>query len=122
MALWGNNDNKFSGGTVSLNYGTRVVTGTGTTFGQVGAAATGDVIRFGTDPFGGATGYMGDAVIVSIAGTQSLKIQSIARRQPLRCQTMPCLTISGSWGFPLIFSVRSSPETLLRCCMSEKLI
>ena len=43
MALWGNNDNKFSGGTVSLNYGTRVVTGTGTTFGQVGAAATGDV-------------------------------------------------------------------------------
>jgi len=78
MALWGNNDNKSSGGTVSLNYGTRVVTGTGTTFGQVGAAATGDVIRFGTDPFGGATGYMGDAVIVSIAGTQSLKIQSTA--------------------------------------------
>ena len=78
MALWGNNDNKGSGGTVSLNYGTRVVTGSGTTFGQVGAAATGDVIRFGTDPFGGPTGFMGDAVIVSIAGTQSLTVQSTA--------------------------------------------
>jgi len=47
MALWGNNDNVGSGGLVSLNYTTRVVTGAGTTFGQVGAAKTGDVIRFG---------------------------------------------------------------------------
>mgnify|MGYP000087055533 CR=1 FL=1 len=41
MALWGNNDAKGSGGTVSLDYTTLVVTGSGTTFGQVGAAATG---------------------------------------------------------------------------------
>lgn len=76
MALWGNNDAVGSGGTVSLNYGTGVVTGTGTTFGQVGAAATGDVIRFGTR--GGGSTYFGDAVIVSIAGTQSLTIGSTA--------------------------------------------
>jgi hypothetical protein len=34
MALWGNNDAVGSGGTVSLDYTTLVVTGTGTTFGQ----------------------------------------------------------------------------------------
>ena len=72
MALWGNNDAVGSGGTVSLNYGTGVVTGGGTTFGQVGAAKTGDVIRFGDR----AGTYFGDAVIVSIAGTQSLTIGS----------------------------------------------
>ena len=74
MALWGNNDNVFSGGTVSLNYGTGVVTGAGTSFGAVGAAATGDVIRFG-DRSGT---YFGDAVIVSIANTQSVTIGSTA--------------------------------------------
>jgi hypothetical protein len=75
MALWGNNDAKGSGGTVSLNYSTLVVTGSGTTFGQVGAAATGDVIRFGsrTD-----STYVGDAVIVSIAATNQLSIASTA--------------------------------------------
>ena len=72
MALWGNNDNVGSTGTVALNYSTGVVTGTGTTFGQVGAASTGDVIRFGAR--GGA--YFGDAVIVSIASTISCTIGS----------------------------------------------
>jgi len=72
MALWGNNDAVGSGGTVALNYSTGVVTGSGTTFGNVGAAATGNVIRFG-DRSGT---YFGDAVIVSIAGTQSLTIGS----------------------------------------------
>lgn len=70
MALWGNNDNKFSGGTVTLNYSTLVVTGSGTSFGQVGAAATGDVIRFGT------LGEIGNAVIVGIASTTTLSIAS----------------------------------------------
>ena len=70
MALWGNNDAKGSGGTVSLDYSTGVVTGSGTTFGQVGAAATGDIIRFGS-----RTGtYYGDAVIVGIASTTQLSI------------------------------------------------
>jgi hypothetical protein len=68
MALWGNNDNKFSGGTISLDYTTKVVTGSGTSFGQVGAAATGDVIRFG------ALGEIGNAVIVGIASTTTLSI------------------------------------------------
>lgn len=74
MALWGNNDAVGSGGTVSLNYGTGVVTGTGTTFGETGAAQEGDVIRFG-DRSGT---YFGDAVIVSIADTNSLTIGSTA--------------------------------------------
>jgi hypothetical protein len=71
MALWGNLDNKGAGGTVSLDYTTGVVTGTGTTFGQVGAAATGDVIRFGVK-FTGT--YFGEAVIVGIASTTQLSI------------------------------------------------
>ena len=72
MALWGTNDAKGSGGTVSLDYTTLIVTGSGTTFGQVGAAATGDVIRFGD-----RTGtYFGDAIIVGIASTEQLSIAS----------------------------------------------
>jgi hypothetical protein len=72
MALWGNNDAKGSGGTVSLDYDTLIVTGSGTTFGRVGAAATGDVIRFGTR----SGVYYGDAVIVGIASTTQLSIAS----------------------------------------------
>jgi hypothetical protein len=72
MALWGNNDAKGSRGTVSLNYDTLVVTGSGTTFGQAGAAAIGDIIRFGTRP----NNYFGDAIIVGIASTTQLSIAS----------------------------------------------
>ena len=68
MALWGNKDNIDSSGTVTVNYADLKVTGTGTTFGGVGCAKTGDVIRFG-QAFGGRDGYSGDAVIVSIAST-----------------------------------------------------
>ena len=72
MSLWGRNDNVGSGGLVSLSG--NIVTGTGTTFGQIGAAKTGDVIRFG---FRGNRGtYYGDAVIVGIASTTQLTIQS----------------------------------------------
>lgn len=74
MALWGNNDAVGAGGTVSLVYATGVVTGSGTTFGQTGAAQVGDVIRFGDR----AGTYYGDAVIVSIASTTSLTIGSTA--------------------------------------------
>lgn len=76
MALWGNNDNVFSGGTVSLDYDTLIVTGSGTTFGNVGAAATGDVIRFGIRDGSGDGVYLGDAVIVGIASTTQLTIGS----------------------------------------------
>ena len=74
MALWGNNDNKFSGGTVSVDYDTLLVTGTGTTFGNVGAAATGDVIRFGD--LSGV--FYGDAVISGIVSATQLSIASTA--------------------------------------------
>ena len=75
MALWGNNDNVSAGGTVSLAYDTGVVTGSGTTFGNVGAAQTGDIIRFGE---GSGNNYFGDAVIVSVASTVQLTIGSTA--------------------------------------------
>jgi len=74
MALWGNIDAKGSNGTVSLNYTTLTVTGAGTSFGQVGAAATGNVIRFGR--LGGTSNFFGDAVIVGIASTTQLSIAS----------------------------------------------
>ena len=81
MALWGNKDNINSSGTVTVNYANLTVTGTGTTFGAVAAGHTearvGDVIRFG-QAFGGRDGYSGDAVIVSIGGTQELTIDSTA--------------------------------------------
>ena len=72
MSLWGAKDNVGSDGLVSLNYSTLVVTGTGTTFGQPGAASTGDVIRFGLR----SGTYFGDAVIVGIASTTQLSIAS----------------------------------------------
>lgn len=85
MALWGNNDNVTSAGIVTCDYtttdsdGNVIVTGWLTNFGAVGSAKTGDVIRFGLrDPLDAAAVYMGDAVIVSIAGTQQLSIASTA--------------------------------------------
>ena len=74
MALWGNNDNMGSAGTVSLNYATATVTGTGTSFGIAGGCSEGDVIRFGQR--GSGNTYYGDAVIVSIASSESLTIGS----------------------------------------------
>ena len=74
MALWGNNDNVGSAGTVSLNYATATVTGTGTSFGIAGGCSEGDVIRFGSRGSGGT--FFGDAVIVSIANSESLTIGS----------------------------------------------
>ncbi len=72
MALWGNNDNVTSTGTVSLNYDTGVVTGSGTTF--VTDLAEGQVIRFGTRE----NVYFGDAVITGITSATLLTIGSTA--------------------------------------------
>ena len=74
MALWGNNAAVESGGTVSLDYTTLTVTGSGTTFGSPGFAKTGQVIEFGSR----AGVYFGDAVIVGIASTTQLTIGSTA--------------------------------------------
>ena len=78
MALWGNNDNIDSAGTVTLDYATGICTGSnleaigaGTSFGETGSVQVGDVIRFGD-----TTRYMGDAVVVYIASTTSLTIGS----------------------------------------------
>ena len=72
MALWGNNDNVTSTGTVSLNYSNGVVTGAGTTF--VTDLSVGQVIRFGL-----RTGtYFGDAVITGITSATQLTIGSTA--------------------------------------------
>ena len=76
MALWGRNDNVGSDGTVSLSGLT--VTGSGTTFGNVGAAQTGDVIRFGLRDGSLSGVFFGDAVIVGIASTTQLTIGSTA--------------------------------------------
>jgi len=81
MALWGNNDNVSvqSGATVTLDYDTLIVTGTGTTFGTVGYAKTGDLIRFGhRDAAGAGSTYYGDAVIVGITSLTQLTIGSTA--------------------------------------------
>jgi len=74
MALWGTDDNLQSSGTVTLNYATKTVTGTGTTFGTVGFGATGNVIRFGSRGSGGT--FYGDAVIKDITSATSLTIGS----------------------------------------------
>ena len=80
MSLWGNSDNVTSRGTVSLDYSTGQVTGnaggSGTQFGTVGAAKTGDVIRFGLVGSGGT--YFGDAVITGITSVRVLTIGSTA--------------------------------------------
>ena len=72
MALWGNDDAVTSAGTVSLNYATGVVTGSGSDF---ASTTVGQVIRFGTGGAGDAT-YFGDAVIVSVASSVSCTIGS----------------------------------------------
>ena len=68
MALWGNNDNVTSTGTVSLNYDTGVVTGSGTTF--VTDLTEGQVIRFGMRD----NVYFGDAVITGITSALFLPL------------------------------------------------
>ena len=74
MALWGNSDNIASAGTVSLNYATKKVTGSGTDFGGTAKAKVGDIIRFG---FRGDTGtFFGDAVISTIDSTTVCYIAS----------------------------------------------
>ena len=81
MALWGNKDAGIGtmglGSALSVDYGTLTVTGSGTTFGRTGAAATGDIIVFG-DRTGVASTYFGTAVITAIASTTSLSIGSSA--------------------------------------------
>ena len=68
MALWGNNDSVYSDGTVTVDYNTLTITGSGTTFDSNGVSV-GDVIQIGA----GST--FGEAVIVGV-GTTTLGIAS----------------------------------------------
>ena len=72
MALWGNNDNLYSVGTITVNYSTLAVTGSGTSF---TALSEGDVIRVGLRTTGT---YFGDAVIAAITNNTNLSIASTA--------------------------------------------
>jgi hypothetical protein len=76
MALWGNNDNIQTFGTVSLSGNT--VTGTGTTF--TTDVEVGQVIRFGVR--GGVGTYYGDAEVVGITSARILTIGSTAGLAP----------------------------------------
>lgn len=79
MALWGNADSLYSVGTVTVNYATETIIGTGTSFTAAGIS-TGTVISIG------AGGTFGSAVIsgvtsdrqISIATTQYLTGQVIS--------------------------------------------
>jgi len=69
MALWGNKDLVYSDGTISINLGTNVITGSGTTFTTAGIGI-GDVITVGA---GATYGY---AVISAITSNSQLSIAS----------------------------------------------
>ena len=76
MALWGNDDNITTFGTVSLSGNT--VTGSGTTFST--DVTVGQVIRFGVR--GGVGTYYGDAVVVGITSDLILTVGSTAGLSP----------------------------------------
>jgi len=67
MALWGNKDLVYGDGTVAVNFGTKKVTGSGTTFTTAGIT-TGNVITVGT----GAT--FGYAVVAAVDSNTVLSI------------------------------------------------
>jgi len=79
MSLWGDTDAVPSVRTAVISLSGFTVTGTGTSFGVVGCAQTGDIIRFGA-PSRGATGaghtYYGDAVIAGITSATICTIGS----------------------------------------------
>jgi hypothetical protein len=65
MALWGKADSIYSTGTVAVNYGTKVITGSGTSF---LAATVGSVITIGVG------GTYGQAVISAITSQTQISI------------------------------------------------
>ena len=67
MALWGKADSIYSPGTISLVYGTKIITGSGTSF---TSAYVGSVIYIGT----GNT--VGEAVIDSVTNATTVSIAS----------------------------------------------
>jgi len=75
MALWGDQNQLDNKGTISLNYSTGVVTGSGTSFGLGdGFLAAGDLIRIGGRENSGQ--YVGDAIVLSVQSPTQLTVVS----------------------------------------------
>ena len=69
MSLWGTNDSIASGGTIKINLGTGVITGSGTSFSAAGVTE-GDVIQIGA----GVT--YGEATVLSVSSDTVAAIAS----------------------------------------------
>jgi len=104
MALWGNKDDVYSGGTIAVDYATKVVTGTATTF---TALTVGDVILIGAgNTFGQAvvSGITSDTVI-SIASTQYLSGAAISGVDWTASQRPKYLAGDSNWASTEIYGV-----------------
>ena len=109
MALWGNNNDIDNVGLITgFNYTTKVVLGSGTSFGNVGSAGTGDVLRIGLRAAGAGATYYGDAVIVSIASTLQC---TIAATEALIDTSIGDLSAAGFSGTS--FTVSQMPKSAL---------
>jgi len=113
MALWGNKDDVYSGGTIAVDYSTKAVTGTATTF---TALTVGDVIIVG------AAGTFGEAVVsgitsdtvISIASTQYLSGAVISGVEWTASQRPKYLAGDTHWGINQIFGVDNTEVGLAR--------
>ena len=113
MALWGNKDDVYSGGTIAVNYSSKEVTGTATTF---TALTVGDVIVVG------AAGTYGEAVVsgitsdtvISIATTQYLSGAAISGVDWTASQRPKYLAGDTHWGINEIFGVDNTEVGLAR--------
>ena len=113
MALWGVKDDVYSGGTITLDYSTKEVTGTGTTF---TALTVGDVIIVG------AAGALGEAVVsgitsdtvISIASTQYLSGAAISGEEWTASQRPKYLAGDTHWGINEVFGVDNDEVGLAR--------
>ena len=113
MALWGNKDDVYSGGTIAVNYSTKAVTGTATTF---TALTVGDVIVVG------AAGTFGEAVVsgitsdtvISIASTQHLSGAAISGVEWTASQRPKYLAGDTNWAINEIYGVDNTEVGLAR--------
>ena len=104
MALWGNKDDVYSGGTITVNYTTKVVTGTATTF---TALTAGDVILVGSgNTFGEAVvaGITTDGEM-TIKSTQHLSGAAISGVQWTASQRPKYIAWDSHWGVSDIYGV-----------------
>ena len=114
MALWGNNDNVDSTGTiVSVNYDTGEVIGSGTTFGDatVGSAKTGDVIRFGyrdADPASTAISKAAQKSQYKRLVQESVKIAAEKGKKKVYFPTGETVSIIEGWSGALLEETRKN--------------